>query len=292
VRARPEGVRPGVAKARPPRRTAATEEVVVRGDGAVCRQCRLANAAGRSFCRRCGAWLLEEPVVVVEEHPPLPWWRRAWNWVVGRWTRRPARFRAGERPAVRRRHSTSDLRRKVNRVLMAVVLVVALVPGLRRPVVNAIGGTFHAAKDVVTPTYLPVHPVAVTATSSAPDHGPELAADEASNTHWAEGAEGDGEGQALTFEFDEPLDLARIIVTVGASTNEDAFLTQPRPRVLHVVFDSGGTDDIVLADVPTPQQFKLKAKKVTSIEFGITLVHRSQTGADASITEIEFFTVT
>jgi hypothetical protein len=56
------------------------------------------------------------------------------------------------------------------------------------------------------------------------------------------------------------------------------------------VSDSGGTDEIVLEDVPAPQTFKLHVDHATKIEFDITLVHPSATGTDCAISEFEFFT--
>jgi hypothetical protein len=221
--------------------------------------------------------------------PPLPWWRRAWNWIVARLAHRKTTFKAGERP-VRRRRSTGGLKRNLFRLASVLVLAAALIPAVRGRLGDAVSGPYGRVKDALTATYSPVRPIRVTATSSAPNHPPQLAADRLSSTYWAEGAPGPGEDQKLIFAFHEPVSIARVIITSGAS--DGAFLSQPRPRILHVVYDSGGTDEIVLQDVPTPQSFKLQAKHVTKIEFDITLVHQSATGGDCAISEVEFFTKT
>jgi hypothetical protein len=253
----------------------------------VCRECRAANAPGRRFCRRCGTSLAE--VVVVAVAPRLPWWRRAWRLMVIRLFPPAPEYRAGQRPP-RGRRARRGVGWVLFRVAMATALIVALVPGLRHRAGDDMREAYRSVKDALTESYSPVRPVAVTATSSLPGHGPNLAADRLSNTYWAEGTVSDGEGQTLVFNFDPPVSLDRVIVTAGASGSDDAFLSQPRPRVLHVVYDSGGTDDIVLKDVPTPQTFSLAAKEVTEIQLQITLVYRSTTGQACSISEVEFFT--
>ncbi|MDQ1565170.1 MAG: hypothetical protein QOF96_50, partial [Actinomycetota bacterium] len=286
ARPRPTAVRPGIVKAPPPRKIAAVPEPEIARGGPVCRECRQANPPGRRFCRRCGEPLAEIVVVVTA---PLPWWRRAWNWIVARLAHRPTIFKAGERP-VHRRRSTGGLKRNLFRLAGVLVLVAALIPAVRGRLGDAVSGPYGRVKDALTATYTPVRPIRVTATSSAPNHPPQLAADRLSSTYWAEGAPGPGEDQKLIFAFHEPVSIARVIITSGAS--DGAFLSQPRPRILHVVYDSGGTDEIVLQDVPTPQSVKVQAKHVTKIEFAITLVHQSATGGDCAISEVEFFTKT
>ena len=288
VRAPLVAVAPGRVKMAPPRRRVIPQEEVLTG-GPSCPDCRAANGPDRKFCRKCGAWL--EQIVVEIVPPPPPWPQRWWQRIRNRLRRRPPpTARAGERPYRRARGAWL---RTLGRVLLCLlgvaVLVAAFVPGFRQGIRATTNGAFGTVQGWLTRSYVPVHPVRATATSALPDHGPDLAGDSLTDTYWAEQAAGDGNGQGLQFVFDEPVDLDRMIIRIGASGSEDAFLSQPRPRVLHVVFADGTSDDLALKDVATPQKLKIKAKQIAEVQFTITSVYRSPSGHDASISEIEFF---
>ena len=83
--------------------------------------------------------------------------------------------------------------------------------------------------------------------------------------------------------------MARIIITPGASDTPDAFLKEPRPKQVHLVYDNGQSEDVTLKDERKPQTFTLKkAKQVGKIDLVITTVYPSQGGQDTAITEVEF----
>ncbi len=80
-----------------------------------------------------------------------------------------------------------------------------------------------------------------------------------------------------------------MIVTPGATDVAGSFLKEPRPKKLHLTFDSGGTQDIVLKDELKAQTFTLKnAKGVTKVDVAIAEVYAGQGGQDTSIAEVEF----
>ena len=59
---------------------------------------------------------------------------------------------------------------------------------------------------------------------------------------------------------------------------------------MHVLYDSGGSEEIVLQDVPTTQTFALKGRNVTKVALDITLVYHSAKGHNVAVTQVEFFT--
>ena len=67
---------------------------------------------------------------------------------------------------------------------------------------------------------------------------------------------------------------------------------QPRPKMLHVIFDDGqASTDLALKDELKAQTKELKgAKGVTKVTLEIAEVFPGQGGADTSIAEVEFRT--
>lgn len=142
----------------------------------------------------------------------------------------------------------------------------------------------------VSPEYRPTRPSGAEATSSLPGHEPHLAIDGVLNSYWAEGADGDGEGETLVLTFDSPVDLDRIGITPGASGEVEEFIAQPRPRTLHLVFSDGSAADVDLKDSADFQNFPIKARAVTSVEVHVVSVFAALEGDDLAISEIELFT--
>ncbi|HEV2069807.1 MAG TPA: hypothetical protein VGR26_08440 [Acidimicrobiales bacterium] len=90
-----------------------------------------------------------------------------------------------------------------------------------------------------------------------------------SNSHWGEGAEGDGWGETLVLRFDRPVDLDRIGITAGTSDEPEEFVAQPRPERLHLVFSDGSTTDVRLEVSPKFQIFPIEARQPASVEVHI-----------------------
>lgn len=161
----------------------------------------------------------------------------------------------------------------------------------RTAVVHPVSTTYRAVRRTVAPTYAAVRPVMVSATSALKGHEPPATIDGVANQAWAEDVSGDGAGQELTFTFAKPVDLAKIGITSGTSSEPAAFLTQPRPGSVRLLFSEGTSRDLLIKDEAGFQSFSVKASKVTEVKLQILLVYPSaQGGHDTSIAEVEFFT--
>lgn len=286
---KPEAVKPQRQRVKRTPAAAAPEEVLNPGD-LVCGGCGAGNDPERRFCRRCGSSLVAAATV-----PRPPWYRRIFQ-------RRPkAKPEAGTRPdqvggkgqgmatrgkyAFLRARSTS---RKVGRIvaLLALVGVAGLSLG---PWKGAVGDQLDKVKRIISPDYEPVRPASASASSELDGHPATAATDQVSNSYWAEGAEGTGEGQGLTFTFDQPVDLDRIGFLNGASEDPKDFVTQPRVREVQLLFDDGTTKALTIKDEAEFQEFGIEARDVTTVQLQIVSVYPSLDGSAASLAEVEFF---
>lgn len=210
---------------------------------------------------------------------PEKWWRR----FVPR--REPAK--AGTRR--RRRTSAGRVVGRFLRWALAVLLLgSAGLYGLHGPFRSAVDdhavSAFGTVRDWFTADPRPVRPNRVTASAAAPGHGPELVADNATNTHWA--APGDPL-PSLEFTFDAPADLTRAIFRVGVG---DRFQTAKRPADVRFAYSTGQVFDLRLADTPDEQTVRLaNGEGARSVRLEIRSLHGSLEGDDVAISEIEFF---
>jgi uncharacterized OB-fold protein len=262
-----------------------TETRALQPGDLICGQCGMGNVPTRKFCSRCGHSLAESVAVAV------PWWRR----VLPR--RKRKEFSAGSRPGqdgVRRRTGrAAAAKRGIGKVVrrtiavivaLAAVLYAAYVP-FRTTVNHFATGVWNQATGIFETKYVPVHPTRVTATASEPGHDGNLAADNATNTYWA--APVNGAEPALVFTFDHAADLRRAIIRSGIG---DKFQSAHRPAKLHLVFSTGKTFDVALADTPDAQTVDIgNSAGATSVEVHVVALHRSLSGTDVAISEIELF---
>ncbi|MEU6152642.1 zinc ribbon domain-containing protein [Actinosynnema sp. NPDC047251] len=252
-----------------------TERRAAQAGDLICGQCGEANPPVRKFCARCGSGLVEARVVAEK------WWRRIFP------KREPAK--AGTRH--RRRGSAGRAIGRVVRWVLAILLLAGIgAYGLISPFRQAVNGQAVSAANTVRNWFseqvLPVRPSQVTASASIADHGPDLVADNAKNTYWAAPAQ---PLPALVFTFEAPVTLNEAIFQIGIG--ED-FQTALRPHQLHLVYSTGGTFDLSLADEPGPQTVKVQnAGGVQRVEMYIVSTYPSLQGTDVAISEIEFFTV-
>ncbi|WIX91515.1 zinc ribbon domain-containing protein [Amycolatopsis sp. DG1A-15b] len=271
-----------IAPVRQPVQQTVEEQVLNPGD-LICGRCGKGNASARNFCSRCGASLAESEVVKTS------WWRRLFG-------RKPKEHKAGARPGkdgVRRRAGrTGAARRTVGKVLRRAVAVAlifsALIYALYQPFRGAINtaavGLWSQVTGIFEAKLNPIHPVKVSATAQTDGHSAPLVTDNAKNTFWA--APGDRE-QVLVFTFDHPADLRKAIVYSGDAAN---FPAAHRPQKLHLVFSTGKTYDMVLADTPDAQEVPIEnSAGATSVELHVTGLYRSLNGTDVAISEIELF---
>ena len=285
----PGAVQPAASRPRPaPSAPVPPSRAIEPGD-LVCGQCGEGNTPSRKFCRRCG-WSLLEAVVA----PPLPLWRRLLP-------RRRKHVAAGERPHRKggsSRAPATRARRTVGTVVRAVALLAALgltigvVGPWRSSLSSEAGDAIRTVRRAVRPQYDPVRPTKAEATSSLPGHGPQLAIDGISDSFWAEGARGDGEGQTLVLTFSGPVDLDRMGIIPGTSGKPEDFVAQPRPKQLHLVFSDGSASDVTLKDSAKFQTFSIKGRQVSSVQVHVVSVYPALSGNACAITEIEFFTKT
>jgi hypothetical protein len=242
----------------------------------VCGQCGEGNAPERKFCSRCGESL------AIAETVKRKWWQRFL----------PKKKSGANHPSkasvkAKRGLSASTVAaiRKVVTVLAIVVaFALALVPPFRAwandHIVQPVKDKWH---DFATQEFDPVNP---SGSSSVPDSADRLyAIDLNDDTFWV--APGGGE-VVLTLTFTEPVDLDRALIQNGA---RDQFSTFSRPHQLHLVFDTGKSDDVELKDQPDGQKVTIhNGQGITSVEIHVASTYPAIGNPDVAITEIELFT--
>lgn len=252
----------------------------------VCGQCGAGNTPSRRFCSRCGGSLMSATVV------RKPWWRRLFS---RRSTVRTAT--AGDRKQRRDLHkraaSARTTGRRIRRGVRNVAAMVAVTGGVgyaviapfREAVNDAVLGAKADIESELTTKYVPVRAAKVSSTAQAPGHPAKMAQDNKTNTYWA--APTSTKEPVLVLRFSGPVEITKAIVRSGVAKD---FERAHRPRRMHLVFSTGQTDDIQLADTPDPQEVLISngagAKRV---EVHIVEVHRSLSGRTVAISEIELF---
>ncbi len=271
-----------LAPVRQPQQRTVEEQVLKPGD-LICGRCGKGNVPTRNFCGRCGESLAESEVVKTS------WWRRLFR-------RGPREHKAGDRPGkdgVRRRAGRAGAARRqvgkaVRRVIAVMLVLSALIYALYQPFRGAINtaavGLWSQVTGIFETKLNPVRPSKVSASAQSPGHPGSLVSDNAKNTFWA--AAGQGE-PVLVFTFDRPVDLRKAIVHSGNGAN---FQAAHRPKTLHLVFSTGKTYDMVLADTPDAQEIPIEnSAGATGVELHVVGLHRSLDGMDVAISEIELF---
>jgi hypothetical protein len=90
--------------------------------------------------------------------------------------------------------------------------------------------------------------------------------------------------------FNQQVNIDRIGFHIGVSDDQEEFLSQPRPREIHVQFSNGKSYDLTLKDKPDFQHFSVKAPAVLRVEITIVNVNTSfKGGHDTGIAEVEVF---
>jgi zinc ribbon protein len=283
---RPTSVAPTGARQRPVRRPMEPPTHRRQPGDLICGQCGEGNDPTRHFCRRCGN-SLDEAIAV-----RLPWYRRFFNRLFGVRTRE-----AGWRP---RRVGPPNVLGGVMRIvrialgvmILLAVLGIAAIPSFRTFVVDKVTGGVTRVVHIVRPSYDPVYATGAKASTNTAGHLPTFAIDKFNNTYWA--AVANDRSPTLTLTFSEPQDLAQIGFDSGASgaAPADAFLAQPRPHTVHLVFSNGTATDLTLKDqdATKPQFYAVDAKQIKSVEIHVTSVYAPAGASSASvaITEVEF----
>ncbi|TQM83943.1 hypothetical protein FHX81_6377 [Saccharothrix saharensis] len=271
----PGAMRPTEHRPATPHRPRSTERRAARPGDLICGQCGEPNPPTRKFCARCGSTLVEAAVVAEK------WWR-------GLLPRRKPPT-AGSRPNRR----VGAVRRRIGQVLrwsFVVALLTAvgaygLVPSFRSLINSRATTIVHSIEDVFGTDLTPVRPTTITATAASPDHPPALAFDNATNTFWL--APVTPRPPALVLDFGREVDLREAIVRVGDPADLQA---AHRPGKLHLVYPTGRTFDVDLADTPDPQTVRLEGVAST-VEVHVVEWHNSLRGTEIALAEIELFAV-
>ncbi|HKS44915.1 MAG TPA: zinc ribbon domain-containing protein [Amycolatopsis sp.] len=251
----------------------------------ICGQCGAGNAPTRKFCHSCGASLQDAPAV------PEKWWRKLFR------GRKGKRYEAGARPGregVRARTGKAKpaVRRVMRWVRNVVALVVVLlgllygvVPSFRSTVNEQVLGLKKGVEHDLGLNPVPVRPTSVTSPTQLPGHDVAQAVDGFTNTYWA-AAPGPAE-PVLVLHFDKPTDIRQAILRIGIGQN---FQSSARPQRLHLVYSTGNTFDIDLADTPNEQKVEVKnGAGAKDIEVHVVSTFKSLQGNDVAISEMEFF---
>jgi hypothetical protein len=276
-----ERQRPGPQRMEPATRA-------IRPGDLICGQCGEGNEPSRRFCRRCGTTLVEAVAV------KAPWWQR---FVPRRSKKAPvagtrrgqnARRGRGLRGGISRAKSLRTKLFKVLLVLSVLGVGASFTGPFKDPIRDALG-TGKEKLDKVVGEPVPVRPTSAVATSQLAGRDAGRLIDQIRNTSWAEAAPGFGEGTAIDVVFDSPVDLVKVGVTSGASETPEAFVAQPRPRDVVVVFSDNSSRTLRLEDTPDFQSFDVSAKDVTSAHFEIRSVYGGTGGDATAVAELEFF---
>jgi hypothetical protein len=143
------------------------------------------------------------------------------------------------------------------------------------------------------PKIEPVRPIQAAALTSERGHPASAAVlDLDPETFWAEGVQGNGEGQRIAAVFDQPVDLAAIGIYNGASSDRATYLSRPRVRQIRLFFSSGGSADLTLEDEPGKfQKFNVDADGARTVAIQIVNVYPAVEGTSqaTSLSGVEFF---
>jgi ribosomal protein L40E len=276
---------------RPDPKITAVEQAIKAGD-LVCSQCGSGNDPSRKFCRKCGNSLAQAVTAA-----KVPWWKRIFGGkkAGGRVSKEAGsgdkRRQKARDASFKAEMAMANLRKGAMILIMLGVVGSFAVPSVRGEIMRRSKDGFSSVQDMFNPQISPVNAIAVASTSFVPTHEANLAADLVVNSYWAEGAEGEGVGQTISFTFAEPTDLTKVLITGGSTDTPENYVNNPRPKEIHLVFDTGGSADLKLIDAEfrKSQGFNLKgAKGVTKVDLVISSVYPGRGGTETGIAEVEF----
>jgi ribosomal protein L37E len=173
---------------------------VVREGDIVCPRCGQGNYTWRNYCRRCGL-VLDHVKANAERRGPWRWLWGGLSYPVHRHRRKLVH--AGERPGRKLRSSPRarstgrhfqmpQFNKKKFAKLLPLLFIIVLIFGFVGPWKKSFRNTYERWKNDVLHTvdinYTQVFPVSVTASGSAPGHGPESANDNTLSTFWLSAA--------------------------------------------------------------------------------------------------------
>jgi hypothetical protein len=239
----------------------------------ICPRCGAGSDPSRRFCRSCGASLH----AATTQHRP-GFWRR----LAARLSRRRS-YAAG----TRRRTRQPSAFPKGLAVLAVVATLGFLAVGPWRPTLDRL--QTDLADRLASPA--PVTPTAWSASSSLPDHGPELLSDRVTNQFWA--PEGDPEASWVEAELPRQVRLLRLVVNAGQSAEADVFQQEGRPHEVTVTATSANGDAVtvplVVRDQAGPQRFTVKGHDIVRVRLTFDSAHAMEDARYMAVGELEFF---
>jgi hypothetical protein len=269
----PVEVKPGHRTVPVPNQAPLPDEPAPLPGELICGRCGAGNKPERNFCRRCAASLREAAVV-----PPLPWWRRFLS------RRQRGALPAGTRPKRRKQ-------RRFPTRSVSFLAVVGLFGGAAYLGQGAIAAAVVRVQDNLQSG--PLHAQSITASSSAPDRGPDLAIDGTRDRSWAAAAPGTGNGETLEARFEKPWRLTYVFIRGGASEATEAWNKERRPVRVEIITKRQDGEPttllpVDLQDVTGPQRFYVGADEVSTVTFKI-LESTGPPDARVSVAELQFF---
>jgi hypothetical protein len=223
------------------------------------------------------------------EKVKAPWWKR----IIPRRKPRQAVLETEEKstaatPVVRRQHKRPIwpiIRNTIAIILLVGGIVYSVVPQVREWVNPRVVALKQKAVHLVFPEYAPVRAVKATAPQSAKDHPASMAVDGFKNRYWLTPMSGK---KMIELHLQEPVKLDQAIIYGGIMGDIQA---SHRPKLLHIVYDNGKTEDVPLKDQTDHQVVDLDSgSPVKNLEIYIQETHQSAKSKQVAITEIELFT--
>jgi hypothetical protein len=252
----------------------------------ICGECGEGNPPARNFCSRCGSSL--KAALVAKRH----WWqkliphRKRKTMEAGA---RPWKASDGTQKSGRRSGALGKIYLKLRPIIAIVILVAGLVvgftPNLRQKVTGKIGDMTDSIQSKLQPTFVPLAPINITATSALPDQPAANLIDTNPQTFWV--APGEDLQPTIVVTFDQPFDLQKMKIWNGTAVG---FKDHERVSVIHFVFDTGKSYDLHLDDVPDGKEYSIKnGNGVKTIEMHITGTVTSLTSNQVGMSELEFY---
>ena len=166
--------------------------------------------------------------------------------------------------------------------------------GAQRNFEGKMGGTWELHRHDYTATASSTLPSSKQASGDALHYGPNLLAEddsETGSTAWAEGSKGDGVGESVTLTLREPGKISRIGIVNGYAKSEDIYRKNNRVSKLTVSINGGKSFALDLPDERLESEmfyFNLPemTDKVTTVNLTIAGVYKGTKYDDTAISEV------
>lgn len=119
-------------------------------------------------------------------------------------------------------------------------------------------------------------------------HVPDRIMDGDMTTAWVEGADGNGEGESITFTFGDLYVVSDIKIWNGYQKSENLYYKNARPSELELEFSDGSTERISLQDIASGfQEFALERHVTSYVKIKIISTYDGNKYEDTVISEVE-----